>query len=357
MIGISLLTLVPRISGGSETYARELVRALTRVGRLDYRVFAPTIAPDAIDGLPGTTVRSYHAGQSMPQRVRAMALATALPGPIRREIGAANLRALHFPLTITIPRKSRLPVTTTLLDVQHEFFPRFFSRAELAYRRVAYRAAVRESRLVIAISEHVAETIVERLRVRPERVRVIHLGIDLGQLRPVDLGRQPILLYPANGWAHKNHLRLFEAFASLRQKWPELRLVLTGSGLEKLPAQSGVQVRGYVARDDLIRLYQTAEALVFPSLYEGFGLPPLEAMACGCPVAVARAGALPEVCGDAAQYFDPTDPEAIAAAVDDLLADREGAVERGLRRAQGFSWDNCALRHDDVYEELLSGGG
>ncbi len=353
MIGISLLTLVPRISGGSETYARELIRALARVGRLEYHVFVPSLAPDAADGLSSTLASSYPAASSMPGRMRAMAQATAFPGRLRRELTAERpLDAFHFPLTITIPRGTGVPSATSVLDLQHELFPQFFSRPERAYRRLAYRAAVRNSRLVIAISGHVKESIVERLGVEPERVRVAYLGIDLEQLRPGNGEREPLLLYPANGWPHKNHARLLEAFDLIRRERPELRLVLTGSGLENLPKRPGVQVLGHVPRDELVRLYQTAEALVFPSLYEGFGLPPLEAMACGCPVAVSRAGALPEVCGDAARYFDPAEPEEIAAATLGVLADPGDLVARGLARARGFTWDECARRHDEVYEEL-----
>jgi glycosyltransferase involved in cell wall biosynthesis len=354
MIGISLLTLVPRISGGSETYARELVRALARVGRLEYHVFAPTLAPDAIDGLPGTTVSTYPASRSTLGRVAAMGAATAFPARIRRDFAIETLGALHFPLTIAIPRGTQIPTATSVLDLQHEFFPRFFSRAELAYRRVAYRAAVQGSDVVITISQHVKETIVERLGMKPDRVRVIYPGVDLERLHPSDAERETFLLYPANGWPHKNHARLLEAFAILRRDRPELRLVLTGSGLEALPPAAGVEVRGHVPRDELIRLYRTAAALVFPSLYEGFGLPPLEAMACGCPVAAARAGALPEICGDAARYFDPTRPDEIASTVLDVLARAGDIAKGGLARARTFTWDECARRHDDVYEHLAS---
>jgi glycosyltransferase involved in cell wall biosynthesis len=352
MVGISLLTLVPRLSGGSETYARELVRALARVGQLEYRVFAPSIAPDAVDGLPGTTVGSYRASRSTPGRLRAMALASIHPGPVRREVDSGRLDALHFPLTLAIPRGTGVPATTSILDLQHELFPQFFSRAERGYRRIAYRAAVRESRLVIAISEHVKETIVERLGVPPERVRAIHLGIDLERLRPREGLREPFLLYPANGWPHKNHRRLIEAFALLRRDRPELRLVLTGSNLERLPVKDAVDIRGHVPGEELLQLYRRASALVFPSLYEGFGLPPLEAMASGCPVASSNAGALPEVLGDAPAYFDPNDPEAIAAAVSRVLADPLPFAERGLQRARTFTWDACARKHDNVYHEL-----
>ena len=107
--------------------------------------------------------------------------------------------------------------------------------------------------------------------------------------------------------------------------------------------------------DELVRIYQGAAALVFPSLYEGFGMPVLEAMACGCPVACSNVTSLPEVAGDAARLFDPRDVEDIAAAVDDVLDDPAQWIDYGLERAQAFTWDACARAHDDVYSELSSG--
>lgn len=352
MVGISLLTLVPGVVGGSETYARELIRALARVGELEYRVFVPEIAADAADGLPKTTVTAYRARRSLAGRLTAMTLASAFPGPIRRQLDLDRLSVLHFPLTAMVPRVRRPPAATTILDLQHELFPQFFSRAELAYRRLAYRRSVRASRLVIAISAHVKETIVERLGIEPERVRVIHLGVDLERFRPEERKRKSFLLYPANRWPHKNHERLFEAFALVRRERPDLALVLTGAGHARKPVPAGVVVRGHVPADDLLELYRTASALVFPSLYEGFGQPPLEAMACGCPVAASRAGALPEVCGEAARYFDPTSAEDMAAAVLDSLAHAEELSVRGLARAALFTWDECARQHETVYREV-----
>jgi len=113
-----------------------------------------------------------------------------------------------------------------------------------------------------------------------------------------------------------------------------------------------VVVRGHVPSDDLLELYRSASALVFPSLYEGFGQPPIEAMACGCPVAASHAGALREVCGDAARYFDPTSPRAIADAVLDVLAQPDEWTARGIARAALFTWDECARKHDELYREL-----
>jgi glycosyltransferase involved in cell wall biosynthesis len=351
-VGISLLTLVPGVVGGSETYARELVRALGRVGELDYRVFRPAIA----EYIPGETIRSYRARRSTPGRLVAMTRAAVAPGRLRRELELEHLDAIHFPLTVMLPRVERPPAAVSLLDIQHVFFPEFFSRAELAYRRVVYGWSLRRARTIIAISGHVKETLVERMGIEPERVEVIHLGLDHELFHP-DVGeaKQPFLLYPANPWPHKNHDRLFEAFRRVRQARPELRLVLTGTGLERLSnVPEGVDLRGRVSRDELAGLYRSASALVFPSLYEGFGQPPLEAMACGTPVAASRAGSLPEVCADAAFYFDPTSAEEIAEAIVAVLDRPDQLIRRGLDRAASFTWDATARRHDEVYRALAA---
>jgi glycosyltransferase involved in cell wall biosynthesis len=345
-VGISLLTLVPGISGGSETYARELVRALGRGGRHSYRVFLPTIAAD-VEGLPAEVVGEYRASRSTTGRVAGMAQASLFGGRIRRRF--AELDALHFPLTLMIPRLSAPAAATTVLDMQHEFLPRFFSRAELAYRRAVYGWSVRRSRLVVTISQHAADAIVDRLGVPTERVRPIHLGIDHTVFRPGEEARGEFLLYPARGWPHKNHSRLFQAYEVLRRRHPDLELVLTSF---EGPSPAGVRSLGRISREELVRLYQTASALVFPSLYEGFGQPPLEAMACGCPVACSNAASLPEVVGDAARLFDPTSTDDMVTALEDVLADPDGWRRRGLERAAGFSWDRTAQRHEEVYDEL-----
>jgi glycosyltransferase involved in cell wall biosynthesis len=183
---------------------------------------------------------------------------------------------------------------------------------------------------------------------------VIHLGLDHELFRPDGGARRgPFLLYPANPWPHKNHERLFAAFSRVHRARPELRLILTGTGLERLGAvPKGVEVRGRVRREELAELYRTASALVFPSLYEGFGQPPLEAMASGTPVAVSRAGSLPEVCGDAALYFEPTSVDEIAEAILAVLDRPDHLIERGLKRAAQFTWDATAREHDRVYASL-----
>jgi glycosyltransferase involved in cell wall biosynthesis len=351
-VGIALLTLVPGVVGGSETYARELTRALAHVGELEYEAFVPALAPDAADGLPARVIREYGAHATTSGRVSAMGRAWLVPGRLRRAIGFESLDAVHYPLSVMLPPPGEAaPAAVTIHDLQHELYPRFFSRAELAYRRVLYKRAVTSSRIVIAISEHARETLLAAYGLDPARVVAIPLGVDHDRLSPGEEPREPFLLYPANPWRHKNHARLYEAFSLVRRRRPELRLALTGTGhAARLP--EGVESRGRVPHDELVRLYRTASALVFPSLYEGFGLPPLEAMACGCPVAVSNATSLPEVCGDAAEYFDPMSPEDMARAIEAVLDDPAPYVARGLERAGLFTWEATARAHENVYRQL-----
>jgi glycosyltransferase involved in cell wall biosynthesis len=343
-----MLTLAPGEVGGSETYARALAGALASDASLDLTAFVSTAAPDAGEGLPTVVVDEYGGGRP---RSAAMALAAARPGPLRRRIG--RLDAVHYPLTVSLPSLDA-PSAVTLHDLQHLDLPRLFSRAQRAYRSVAYHGSARRARLVIVPSAFVRDRAAARLGLAAERIRVIHHGIDHERLRPGADEREPFLLYPARAWPHKNHARLLEAFALLRRERPELRLVLTGGG--RLPAlPDGAEARGLVDREELAGLYRRASALVFPSLYEGFGQPPLEAMACGCPVAASSAGSIPEVCGDAARLFDPRSPQEIAAAVRDVLDAPDEWRRRGVERASRFTWDACAAAHEDVYRELLEG--
>ena len=353
-VGISALTLVPGVVGGSETAYRAILRELPKYPDLAPRVFLPSIAADAHEGLPSQVIRSYRASTSTPGRLYAMGSTLVAGGRIRREMELDRLDVLHFPFSTMIPRVTTVPTVTSILDVQHEYLPEFFSKPELAYRKHVYGRAARDSDLVIAISEHAAGTLRDRLGVDPERIRVVHLGADLEVFTPSDDAREPFMLYPANRWPHKNHQRLFDALAILRRQRPELRLVLTGSGHEGHPAPDGVDVRGRVPIDELVHLYRTASALVYPSLFEGFGIPIVEAMATGCPVAAANSSSIPEVCGDAAVLFDPTSAEAIAVGVEQLLADPAPYAERGLARAPLFSWQRCGAAHVAIYRELAA---
>jgi glycosyltransferase involved in cell wall biosynthesis len=349
-VGISLLTLAPGDLGGSETYARKLVETLARQHRHEYTVLVPARSVDVGAGLPVVEVRESPVARRGPGRIAGMALAAWRSRELTSRL--AELDAVHYVLTVPLPQTSR-PTVVTLHDVQHRDLPEFFGPARRSFRRVAYDRAARSADAVVVTSEFVRARALDALGLDPARVHVVPHAIDHDVFRPGSEEREPFLLYPARPWPHKNHVRLFQAFASLREARPRLRLVLTGGGLERLdPLPPGVERWGVVSQERLASLYRRAACLVFPSVYEGFGLPPLEAMASGCPVAASNAGAIPEVCGDAAVLFDPNDPDAIAAAILEADARAEELRERGLARAAGFTWRETARRHEDVYDAV-----
>ena len=178
MIGISLLTLDPWTVGGTQTYARELVRALSDHGSLEYRVCVSRIASDAGGALPTSVVPEFPASRNRLGRVAGLTRATLADGRLRRALGREHASAFHFPLTVMLPRVD-VPAATTIHDLQHEAFPQFFSRPQLMFRRHVYGRSVRASRIVIAVSKHVRDDLVDRLGYPREQVRV-----DLPRRRP-----------------------------------------------------------------------------------------------------------------------------------------------------------------------------
>jgi glycosyltransferase involved in cell wall biosynthesis len=247
--------------------------------------------------------------------------------------------------------------------------PQKYDALRMAYIMRVLPAMMRRLDRVIAVSEATRRDLESFARVPAERIVVIHNGAEVSRFEPHQpddaiaamrgqLGVEgPYVLYTARlEHPGKNHVRLLEAFAELRrsQALPH-RLVLAGgrwSGAEAIDAkvaelglQGTVIFPGFVPNELLPALYACADLFVFPSLFEGFGIPLLEAMASGTPVCAANTSSVPEGVGDAGLLFDPTDPQAIAAAIARLLADRglrERLVQRGLDRATHFTWDRAA---------------
>lgn len=353
-VALSMLTLVPGAMGGTETYARALTRYLDPA-RVQATAYVPRGAEGFSKGAPEVVVSEVTAGASSLRRLRTAIVGTARGARIRRTM--ADAQVVHFPFTANIPPVARgTGRIVTVHDVQHLDLPENFSVAERMYRKLTYDIPARSADLVITDSEFARRSIIEHLRIDPQRVRAIHLGFDASGFSPSTAPRENFLLYPARPYAHKNHRALITAVELLRQDDAELRLVLTGEGLERLgDVPEWVERRGLITFDELKRLYGTARLLVFPSLYEGFGLPPLEAMASGCPVAASTAASIPEVVGDAAEVFDPSSPELIADGIRRALSRASDLQARGLIRAASFGgWETCVRAHEDAYAEVAA---
>jgi glycosyltransferase involved in cell wall biosynthesis len=237
--------------------------------------------------------------------------------------------------------------------------------------------AARMADAVITVSTCSQVDLIKYLHIPSDKVQVIANGVD-GNFTPVDDGPErqailerygiepPYLFYVGGINARKNIARLFDAFACVRTMHPDLTLVIGGkrqwrtAGIDetivRLNLGNRIHFTGYVDDSDLPALYSAASVFVFPSLYEGFGLPPLESMACGTPVVASNSSSLPEVLGDAAVLVDPLDVTAIAGAICRVLEDRSMAEQlrrRGLAHAREFSWERTACETVAVYNKIL----
>jgi glycosyltransferase involved in cell wall biosynthesis len=250
--------------------------------------------------------------------------------------------------------------------------PAGYSPAFRLWYRLAFAILKRRARHIVTVSQFSKTRIVERLRIPPARVSIVPAAVDhfdrieadAGVLSRLQLDKDGYVLFVGSLAPGKNLARALEAIALLRQSHPALRFVIAGGANARIFGTSTAGLRdddplvtwaGYVTDGELKALYQQAGCFVFPSLYEGFGLPPLEAMRCGCPVIVSREGALPEVCGGAALYCDAYAAEDIAATIARAMGDaalRERMRAKGREHATRYSWHASARKLLDIVRAL-----
>ncbi|NHC16537.1 glycosyltransferase family 4 protein [Motilibacter deserti] len=256
----------------------------------------------------------------------------------------------------------RGPLVVTMHDLIHALFPAHFAADDptvAQQRRLAGQAD-----LLLAVSENTRRDLVQVFGVDADKVVVTPLGVDVPAAAPHSAApfAEPYLLYLGERGGYKNWATLVTGYARSRAR-TDVILVCAGGGElrpdeRELLQHLGVSARVVqVAADDarLDQLYRHAVAYAYPSLYEGFGLPPLEALARGCPVVAARAGSIPEVLGEAAAYFDPSDADDVAALLDTVVGDdalRGRLAQGGPGRAAGFSWDRTAALTATAYRRL-----
>lgn len=248
---------------------------------------------------------------------------------------------------------------TTIHDLVPLRFPNASHPKIVAAHKRRLEWVKKEVDKIIAVSEFTKKEIVELLNIEPERVVVIHEAAN-PSIRPVSenkmrktLGKygvkgEYVLVVGAN--PRKNIPAIIQAFRLFKSN---LSLVIVGSPREELPITPGIFVLGHVPHEDLPALYSGAQVLCYTSLYEGFGLPILDAMQADCPVVTSNISSMPEVAGNAAVLVDPTSPTAIAAGIDKILLDRDDWVAKGRKRAKEFSWEKTAAATLKVYREAL----
>lgn len=285
-----------------------------------------------------------------------------------------QLDVLHG-LGYALPVASDLPAIVTVYDLSFFTHPETHTRASRTYLRLMAPWAARRARLVMTISAHSRRDVVRWLGVPAERVRVVYPGVE-PRFRPLDAATVaafraaqgldgPWALFVGTLEPRKNVARLLEALALVRKRGLPARLLIAGApgwGPDRLRERcaalglaEAVRFVGYLPGDELPLWYNAASVFVYPSLYEGFGLPPLEAMACGTPVISSSAASLPEVVGDAGLLVEPTDVLALASALARVLTAPDLQAElraRGLERAARFSWTRAAECTLGLYREV-----
>ncbi|MDX6513790.1 MAG: hypothetical protein QOE36_3294 [Gaiellaceae bacterium] len=272
------------------------------------------------------------------------------PRGLPRRVRQVGVEVLHCP-TFRAPTSSPVPVVVTVLDLAVLRRPEFFNRWNRMYSRGMVPRVVRAARRVIAISEFTKRELVEVLGVDPGRVTVIPVPHDPAFSPDGDAAEGDYVLAVGTLEPRKNLPRLVEA---ARLAGVELRVVgASGWGGVEVGGE-GVRWLGEVSDAELRSLYRGARCLAYPSLYEGFGIPILEAMASGTPVVTSRGGATEEVAGGAAVLVDPLDPQSIAAGLEEADRRRDELRAAGLARAAQFSWDDVAERTVAVYREAIS---
>ncbi|MCC5953318.1 MAG: glycosyltransferase family 4 protein [Acidimicrobiia bacterium] len=375
-VGCNLLWLVPSVVGGSEDYALGLLGGLAASDELDPAevvlfVNRTTAATHPHLSEQWSTVVAPIEGPRRPTRV--LAESTWLAHQAQRR----GLGLVHH-LGGLVPWYSPVPTVVTVHDLQPLVLAGNFSPLKQRYLASAIPASVRRARRVVALSHAGARDLEYLLGVDPERIVTIHPGrtppdpraLDAEEARRVraryELGDRPFFVLPAITWPHKNHIMLVEAFARLAERRPEPLLVLPGGegpaepALRAAVAAAGLGDRvrrlGRIPRLDLEVLLANAVALAFPSRFEGFGLPVVEAMGLRCPVLAAATTSLPEVVGDAGVLLSPDRPQEWTDAMEDLLDrpdHRSELASAGERRAAQFSWRTAARRTVELWHEEL----
>lgn len=367
-------TAIPPHRAGAGIYIFNLVRALAGVDREnEYVVFAKSLHV-AEFGIDQPNVRFVDAGElSMPRRI--VWEQTALPALLRR----MRVDVLHSP-HYTMPARMPCRSVVTFCDMVFVLFPEVHNFARRAFFRTMMRRSARRANRLIAISESTRQDVMRHMRVPGERIVAVPLAADSTFCpRPAveveavcaRYGLTPgrFILNVGVLEPRKNVPALLRAYASLGDAFPDVPLVIAGKkgwmyeeifraahelGFDR--DSSRVRFVGHVPEDDLVPLYNGARVFVYPSRYEGFGLPVLEALQCGAPTITTNVSSMPEVAGDSALLVSPDDVEGLSGALCKVLSDDRLAQElsrRGVEQAKPFSWRRCAQETLQVYRSVV----
>jgi glycosyltransferase involved in cell wall biosynthesis len=369
---INTVFLTSEHLGGSWSYSANLVSFITRLpSPHEFVIMTNRKAADKLDTDPTRSTKLV-VDLDVDSRIRRVAWEQcSLPRLVKKY----GIDVVHSTGNV-LPLLSPVPSIVTLHDLQYLEYPEYFSPLRRAYLRYFVPRSVHRATAVITISEFTKKAICRSFGVGPEKIRVTYLAglpekIALSSDEIADVRRKfdlrrPFFLAVGSSLPHKNLPRLIQAFSRVASDVPYDLIIVGDSGDHKPALENAIQTAGlsdagrvrllgFVSRRELVALYRSAEALVIPSLFEGFGIPAVEAMDCGCPVLAANRTALPEIVGDAGILFEPTDLDDIARVLRAFYHDssaRDVMSMKGRQRAREFDWEKVAKQTLELYEQV-----
>lgn len=353
--------------GGISRYISSLAEKLAKIDGVDAKIFAPIYINEYISRLPKEVVSGFRI-----PKIAKMGRFFHVIGLwfVRGAIAKFSPQVVHetyYTSLSLVPKNARTVVT--VYDMIHERFPAMFSEFDKTAR--LKRASVLRADHVICISENTKRDLLEFISIPPEKVSVVYLGVDSVKVcEPGDKNNSifnevPYLLFVGGRGHYKNFAGFLRAYASSEWLIDNFKIICVGGGLLQaeeldLMRKLGVDSSHVIqlnADDNLLgEVYKGASAFIYPSMYEGFGIPPLEAMSAGCPVVCSNTSSIPEVVGDAGEYFQPDNIDSIRIAIENVLKNkerRELLVKNGFDRCEFFTWERCASETLKVYRSIV----
>lgn len=353
-IGVNLLAVIPGKIGGMEQYVRNL---------LSYSIQTH----DQNQWFLFLTKTNYHTFPNHPKIQKVMMhehidSQTQFHGWIR----SLRLDLWFCPLLVLNPFDVSIPSVINIPDIQHEYYPQFFDANQLSWRKTTYQASALRTNAVLTLSEFSRASMIEKFGLPAHQVHAIHLDSAHEFSLPYDAAmnqrvKQKYALpdhygfYPANTWWHKNHVSLLSAIAHLRDVHQvRIHMVFTGAPQEahgqvmrsiaEHHLENQITWLDYIPQNEMPYVFRNAYFLCFPSLFEGFGIPLVEAMRTELPIVCSNSGSIPEIVGEAALQFDPVSPEDIAKKIVEVhdVNTRQSLIKKGMAQASRFSWAKCA---------------
>ncbi len=351
-LGINAFSLYPGKIGGAEQYLRNIVSKLTTLNNIHTHIFLNDTARDTFEENDNLSIHY-------------LSSTIHLESQLSNYIKLYELDVWFCPFFHLIPDDCKIPSITAIFDIQQEYFAENFDKIVLKDRRALTRQTLAKTDEILTISEFSKKTLIEKFDVNPSKISVTYLDADDSFSKELDADLlkktkakfdKDYIFFPANFWPHKNHANLLKGFAMAIDKYKlnNLELVFTGAKeretqvveeiIDSEDLRDKVKYLGYIPQEEMPYIFACANMLAFPSLFEGFGIPLIEAMSTEIPIICSKSSCLPEVAENSAIYFDANSPKEICEAIYKVYSDenlRKNLIEEGKKRRDFFSWEKC----------------